>query len=317
MNWLSFLLGFFSCFTLFFLLLLRFDIILRLLNIDSRYNSKEALKKFKKTSIIKIPNFTDNEDIKEETAHWINSILQYILYGIVSPTLSGQINIVKKINNRVNKINLGSSISKFCITDLNLGRNAPVFSNMVTKTSEDTLEFTCDILWQSDGYISIALDICINILVEQLAVLPIELCLGDIKMAFSLYFKYSLSTQNLEFSLLKSPVLDFQLQSEIGYKMPLIDIPHLRILILKAFNQIANKYIFPNTFAKQILQPRKNIIMSNIKSPVKKKHISKSMNNNNIKHKLSFSSDSENDDKEIIQNKKPINLGMRQRKKVT
>ena len=79
MNWLSFLLGFFSCFTLFFLLLLRFDIILRLLNIDSRYNSKEALKKFKKTSIIKIPNFTDNEDIKEETAHWINSILQYIL----------------------------------------------------------------------------------------------------------------------------------------------------------------------------------------------------------------------------------------------
>ena len=120
---LSFLLGFLSCCLLLFILLFRFDSLARYLGLNNYDVIENRLNKFAKSSL-KVSSFQANDmNTTSETALWLNNILQYIIYGILSNQLTGKLNIVGILNDIImqNKSHYQPVMDNVRVTDFHAG----------------------------------------------------------------------------------------------------------------------------------------------------------------------------------------------------
>lgn len=122
--------------------------------------------------------------------------------------------------------------------------------------------------YKGDANLSLETEVLINFRERRVAALPIELAVSDIQVdglvrralarrpcsrrsargppQMHMYITPSVEKPVVEIGFLEEPFIDFEVHSEIGDKITLKDVPHLRTVLLRGLRKvIAEDYLLP------------------------------------------------------------------------
>ncbi|CAG8544122.1 4029_t:CDS:2 [Diversispora eburnea] len=182
-----------------------------------------------------------------ESTDWLNVLLAQVIHQYREDAKTDNL-LVRFVDQALNEKVKPDFVGPIEVTKLEIGEEYPIFSNARIRPTEIMGEIDCD--FNDQITIGINTQILINWPKPRIAVLPISLALSVIKFSATINLEIDTDSDSsyIVVSVLPEFTLEFDIQSLIGSRSKLEDIPKVtQIITSKLRNIFSEKFVHPNS----------------------------------------------------------------------
>jgi hypothetical protein len=180
---------------------------------------------------------------------WFNVLARRLFraYATNARTAEGNEALLAALNAKIAAAKLPVQLAVLSVTEVDVGGAPPMLTNieLVESRGCGAVVWRGELVYTGDAHASIvAVGQLGTRTVPDVVSLPVEVGLSDLVLRVPLLIELS-AEDVVRMSFSELPELNFELQTEFGYKVTITDVPHLKLLIRHHFAKLTKQFVYP------------------------------------------------------------------------